>query len=63
MADNATPKKPDANGAAEGQQPAQVKMQILGQFIRDMSFENIVSQKGITGDITPDVSVQVSLDA
>ncbi len=38
-------------------------MQILGQFIRDMSFENIVAQKGIGGDATPDVNVAVSLDA
>ncbi|MBM7067243.1 protein-export chaperone SecB [Actibacterium sp. 188UL27-1] len=49
------------NGAAP-QQP-QVKMQVLGQFIRDMSFENIVAQKGIQGEVQPDVSVQVNLDA
>ena len=53
--------KAEGNGAAS--QAAQVKMQILGQFIRDMSFENIVAQKGSTGDVTPDVNVQVSLDA
>jgi len=53
--------KAETNGATE--QAPQVKMQILGQFIRDMSFENIVAQKGITGDATPDVNVQVSLDA
>lgn len=50
------------NGAAPQQQP-QVKMQVLGQFIRDMSFENIVAQKGIQGEVQPDVSVQVNLDA
>ncbi|WP_108260012.1 protein-export chaperone SecB [Mangrovicoccus ximenensis] len=49
------------NGAAP-QQP-QVKMQILGQFIRDLSFENIVAQKGVQGDVKPDVQVQVNLDA
>ncbi|WP_138466275.1 protein-export chaperone SecB [Poseidonocella sp. HB161398] len=49
------------NGAAP-QQP-QVKMQILGQFIRDLSFENIVAQKGVQGDVQPDVQVQVNLDA
>ncbi|MEM8555385.1 MAG: protein-export chaperone SecB [Pseudomonadota bacterium] len=49
------------NGAAP-QQP-QVKMQILGQYIRDMSFENIVAQQGIQGDVKPDVQVQVNLDA
>jgi preprotein translocase subunit SecB len=35
----------------------------LGQFIRDMSFENIMAQKGSSGEVTPDVSVQVNLDA
>ena len=47
------------------QQPQQQapKMQILGQFIRDMSFENIVAQKGIQGDVQPDIQVQVNLDA
>jgi len=53
--------KAEGNGAA-AEQP-QVKMQILGQFIRDMSFENIVAQKGVAGDATPDVNVAVSLDA
>lgn len=50
------------NGAeAEGQQ---VQMQILAQFIRDISFENVLAQKGIQGDqVTPDIQVQVSLDA
>ena len=32
-------------------------------FIRDMSFENILAQKGIQGEVAPDVSVQVNLDA
>ena len=31
------------------QQPQQLTMKVLGQFIRDMSFENIVAQKGIQG--------------
>lgn len=55
------------NGAAAPQAAAaaqpQVKMQILGQFIRDMSFENIVAQKGIGGDVQPDIQVSVNLDA
>ena len=33
------------NGAEDAGQ--QVRMQILAQFIRDMSFENIVAQKGL----------------
>jgi preprotein translocase subunit SecB len=53
--------KAEGNGAAA--EAPQVKMQILGQFIRDLSFENIVAQKGISGDAVPDVNVAVSLDA
>ena len=48
--------------APEGQQP-QLKMNVLTQFVRDMSFENILAQKGIAGDVQPDVQVQVNLDA
>ena len=51
-----------AEAPAQTQVP-QVKMQILGQFIRDMSFENIVSQKPIEGQVQPDIQVQVSIDA
>ena len=51
------------NGAGAAQQAAQVQMKILGQFIRDMSFENVMAQKGGTPDGQPDVSVQVNLDA
>jgi preprotein translocase subunit SecB len=50
------------NGA--GAQPQQVQMRILGQYIRDMSFENVMVQKGVSGEnLQPDVSVQVALDA
>lgn len=49
------------NGAA-AEAPA-VAMRVLGQFIRDMSFENIMAQKGSNGEVTPDVQVQVNLDA
>lgn len=50
------------NGAA-GQQAAPIKMNVLAQFVRDMSFENILAQKGAQGDVQPDVSLQVNLDA
>ena len=40
-----------------------LKMQVLAQYIRDMSFENILAQKGISGEAQPDVSVQVNIDA
>lgn len=55
MAETDTPE----NGAAP--QPPQMK--VLGQFIRDLSFENIVSRKPIEGEVQPDVQVQVALDA
>ena len=51
----------EGNGAAA--QPPQVKMQVLGQYIRDLSFENILVRKGAQGEVTPDISVQVALDA
>lgn len=49
------------NGAAE-QQP-QIKLNTLTQFVRDLSFENILAQKGGGGDVQPDVTVGVNLDA
>lgn len=52
-----------AGNAAAPQGQPQVQMNILGQFVRDMSFENIMAQKGTGGEGTPDVSVQVNLDA
>tara|TARA_R110002049_G_scaffold117332_1_gene270400 strand:- start:8391 stop:8873 length:483 start_codon:yes stop_codon:yes gene_type:complete len=48
---------------AEATPPAQPQMRVLGQFIRDMSFENIMAQKGAPADVQPDVQVQVNLDA
>ena len=38
-------------------------MSILNQFIKDMSFENVLAQKGVSGEVQPDVKVQVNLDA
>jgi preprotein translocase subunit SecB len=43
--------------------PTPPVMRVLGQFIRDMSFENIMAQKGAAADVQPDVQVQVNLDA
>ncbi len=40
-----------------------LKTQVLAQYIRDMSFENILAQKGITGEVQPNVAVQVNIDA
>ncbi|KAA0913240.1 protein-export chaperone SecB [Aquicoccus porphyridii] len=49
------------NGAAA--QAPQVQLNIQNQFVRDLSFENILAQKGATGEVQPDVKVQVNLDA
>lgn len=49
------------NGAAE-QQP-QVKMSTLTQFVRDLSFENVLSQRGTGGEVNPEMQVAVNLDA
>lgn len=59
--DNGAATDAATNGANDG--APQLKMQVLAQFIRDLSFENIVAQKGISGsDVQPDIQVQVSLD-
>ena len=47
----------------EAPQPKAPQLRVLGQFIRDMSFENIMAQKGAPSDVQPDVQVQVNLDA
>ena len=52
----------NGNGAA-AQVPTPPKMNVLAQFVRDMSFENILAQKGASGEVQPDVQVQVNLDA
>ena len=44
----------NGNGAA----PQIPQMKILGQFIRDISFENILAQKPIAGQMNPDIQVQ-----
>ncbi|MEM6938664.1 MAG: protein-export chaperone SecB [Pseudomonadota bacterium] len=49
--------------AEDAATPPQPQMRVLGQFIRDMSFENIMAQKGGGADVQPDVQVQVNLDA
>jgi preprotein translocase subunit SecB len=53
---------PAGNGAAAT--PPQIKMQVLAQYVRDLSFENLVVQKGLSaGEVQPDIQVAVSLDA
>ncbi|GGH29178.1 protein translocase subunit secB [Cribrihabitans marinus] len=58
----------DEAGAAEAnsqnaQQQPQVQMRTLGQYIRDLSFENVMAQSGTGADGQPDINVKVNLDA
>ncbi|UWQ95788.1 protein-export chaperone SecB [Gymnodinialimonas sp. 57CJ19] len=54
----------DATAGAAAEPAAQLpKMQILGQFIRDLSFENAAVQNGVVAQGQPDIQVQVALDA
>jgi len=61
MAD--TPENKADGAAADQTQQPQVKMRVLAQYIRDLSFENILVQKGAQGDVQPEVKVSVNLDA
>lgn len=65
MTDETTNGAPAGAQPADGQQsqPPAVRMNILAQYIRDLSFENIVAQKGLGGEVAPEMQVQVSLDA
>lgn len=52
------------NGAADqAAQAPQIKQRILAQFVRDMSFENVMAQKGVDGEVKPEIKVEVSMDA
>lgn len=56
----------EAAAGAQNQQSGQtpVRFQILAQFVRDLSFENVIAQKGMQGgDVSPEIQVQVSIDA
>jgi len=53
----------DAAAAAAPQEAPQIKSRILAQYIRDLSFENILAQKGVSGEANPEIQVQVNLDA
>jgi len=50
------------NGAAAQETP-QARMHIMTQFVRDLSFENVLAQRGTGGEVQPDVQVAVNLDA
>jgi preprotein translocase subunit SecB len=42
---------------------AKVTQRVIAQYVRDMSFENVLMQKGLQGDLQPEIAVQVNLDA
>ena len=54
---------PPANGTPSAT-PAtpKVTQRILAQYIRDLSFENVLARKGVTGEVAPEIAVQVGLD-
>jgi len=60
---------PESNGAAPpnpaagAAQAPKVTQRVLAQYIRDLSFENILAQKGIKGEVQPEIAVKVNLDA
>ena len=52
------------NGAGQPAEEPTVRLNILAQYIRDLSFENVIAQKGMSGsEVQPELAVQVSLDA
>lgn len=53
----------DAPETAAPQQATMPKMQVLGQFVRDLSFENIAAQTGLQGTAQPEIQIQVGIDA
>ena len=52
------------NGGANPEAPAgpQFKMQVMAQYIRDLSFENIVAQKGINAEQQHEAQLQVGVN-
>jgi preprotein translocase subunit SecB len=59
------PETPDAEGAADrpaaAARPRPVQ-RILAQYVRDLSFENVLVRKGLVGELQPEITVGVSLD-
>lgn len=48
----------------EKQALSQPQVKIINQFIKDLSFENIAAQKGLTSEtVSPEIKVNVNLEA
>lgn len=54
---------PTNAAATDAAAAPQVKQRILAQFVRDLSFENVMAQKGVDGEVKPEIKVEVNLDA
>ncbi len=63
MADKADKEEDKVEEQAEAAQPTAPRMQIVSQYIRDLSFENVAAQNNKNNSAQPDISVQVNLDA
>lgn len=53
----------ETNGAGPTAAAPQPRLQIVNQFVRDLSFENIAVQKGVQPEGKPEIKIQVNLDA
>lgn len=62
MADNPLPESPSLANPAATAAP-KITQRVVAQYIRDISFENVMAQKGLQGEVQPEISVQVNLDA
>jgi preprotein translocase subunit SecB len=58
-----SPAAPEASNGAAPASTARPTQRVLAQYVRDLSFENVLARKGVTGDASPEMAVQVSLDA
>ncbi|WP_210528477.1 protein-export chaperone SecB [Rubellimicrobium arenae] len=57
-----TPETPQGASPTPAAAP-RISQRILTQYIRDLSFENVLARKGVTtSDVAPEIAVQVSLD-
>ncbi|MEL6550787.1 MAG: protein-export chaperone SecB [Pseudomonadota bacterium] len=62
MAENGAQDAPAAPAAGDQQKQPNVNVRALAQYVRDLSFENVLAQKGAQPDAKPEVAVQVALD-
>lgn len=49
--------------APAGQQQAQPSLRILGQYLKDLSFENPNAPQTLSGQVQPDINISVNVNA